>query len=203
LIDDNFTLKRKQPIRIKHKMGFHAELSNQFSSSNQELTKEEKAETLEILVESYKALSADTKNLISNLANASSLLWFCYKGMNINVNWTGFYILDSADDKKLVLAPFQGKVACQEIFFGKGVCGTAASSSETQLVPNVHEYANHIACDGETKSEIVVPIKHNGKVVGVIDLDCLDFSGFDEIDKLYLEQLAEAIASSCDWEKYI
>lgn len=184
-------------------MGFHAELSNQFSTKNAELTKEEKADTLEMLVESYKALSADTKNLISNLANASSLLWFCYKGMNINVNWTGFYILDSADKQKLVLAPFQGKVACQEIFFGKGVCGTAASTGETQLVPNVHECDNHIACDGETKSEIVVPIKYKGEVVGVIDLDCLDFNGFDETDKLFLEQLAESISSTCDWEKYI
>lgn len=184
-------------------MGFHAELSNQFASSTEKLTKEEKIESLEMLVESYKALAADTKNLISNLANASSLLWFCYKGMNVNVNWTGFYILDSLDDKKLVLAPFQGKVACQEIFFGKGVCGTAAQSGETQLIPNVHECENHIACDGETKSEIVVPIKYNDKVVGVIDLDCLDFDGFDETDKLYLESLAESIASTCDWEKYI
>lgn len=186
-------------------MGFHAELSNQFSSTKDtEITEEERRESLEMLVESYKALSADTGNMISNLANASSLLWHCYKGLNVNVNWTGFYILnkDSAE-KSLILGPFQGKVACQEIFFGKGVCGTAASEKKTQLVPDVNACANHIACDGETKSEIVVPILYENEVIGVIDLDCLDLNGFDDMDREFLELLAQEISVSCDWKKYL
>lgn len=100
---------------------------------------------------------------------------------------------------QLVLGPFQGKVACQTIAFGKGVCGTAASTKETQLVPNVDEFPGHIACDGETQSEIVVPVVVDGKVMGVLDIDCLAKNGFDEEDKKYLELLAQAIATSCKW----
>lgn len=194
-------------------MGFHAEISNQFTSNKdakEVVSFEERKDSLEMLVESYKALSADTRNLVSNLSNASSLLWYCYKGLNVNVNWTGFYILNKGSNsnkdpakKSLVLGPFQGKVACQEIFFGKGVCGTAASEKETQLVANVDDCKNHIACDGETKSEIVVPILYEGQVVGVIDLDCLDLSGFDQLDREFLELLAQCISESCDWKDYI
>ncbi|XBW37170.1 hypothetical protein QEN19_002751 [Hanseniaspora menglaensis] len=185
-------------------MGFHAELSNQFSSHSAEITIEDKRDSLEMLVESYKALSADTNNMISNLSNASSLLWHCYHGLNVNVNWTGFYILDKGLSKKsLILGPFQGKVACQEIFFGKGVCGSAASEKKTQLVADVNKCENHIACDGETKSEIVVPILFENEVVGVIDLDCLDLNGFDEVDQEFLELLAAEISKSCNWNKYL
>ncbi|KAL6929030.1 hypothetical protein ACO0SA_002366 [Hanseniaspora valbyensis] len=194
-------------------MGFHAELSNQFNTNKDPSTsfsKEDREDSLEMLIESYKALAADTTNLISNLSNASSLLWHCYKGLNVNVNWTGFYILnkDSTENvdskpKSLILGPFQGKVACQEIFFGKGVCGTAASEKKTQLVTDVNQCVNHIACDGETKSEIVVPILYENEVVGVIDLDCLDLQGFDELDQAFLEQLAKEISSTCDWKKYL
>lgn len=96
-----------------------------------------------------------------------------------------------------------GRVACQTIPFGKGVCGTAAAKAETQLVPNVEEWPGHIACDGQTKSEIVVPIVlregQNKKVVGVIDIDCVDLEGFDDVDRKWLEKLAELLARSCDW----
>jgi len=101
-----------------------------------------------------------------------------------------------------------GQVACQTIPFGKGVCGDAAVKAETQIVPDVEARPGHIACDGATKSEIVVPIveasrmsgeEKSSRVVGVIDVDCADLEGFDEVDKKWLEKLAALLARSCDW----
>lgn len=98
------------------------------------------------------------------------------------------------------MGPFQGKVACQTIKIGKGVCGTAANGKLTQVVPNVEEFPGHIACDGETQSEIVVPIvDQDGVLRGVIDIDCLERDAFDEIDKEILEQLAKLIANGNEW----
>ncbi|AMD20879.1 HDR137Cp [Eremothecium sinecaudum] len=167
----------------------HADYSN--------ATFESKEEALVHLIDSYKALANEQDNFICNLANASSLLWYTYKELKVNVNWTGFYFTDPKRKDHLILGPFQGKVACQLIKFGKGVCGTAASTKKSIVVQNVNEYPGHIACDGETKSEIVVPIIVNGATVAVIDLDCLDYNAFDDIDRKYLGQLANAIASSC------
>ncbi|KAH7589540.1 Uncharacterized protein family UPF0067 signature [Nakaseomyces glabratus] len=159
----------------------------------------DRSEALQLLIDSYEALAMDQRNWVCNLANAASLLWHAYKSLNVNVNWTGFYIRDG-EKEQLLLGPFQGKVACQTIDFGRGVCGIAASSQETQLVPDVDKFPGHIACDGETKSEIVVPIvSQSGKTLGVIDLDCLDFEGFTDVDKEYLEKLALAITKSCDF----
>ena len=90
-------------------------------------------------------------------------------------------------------------MACQTISFGKGVCGTAAQKVETQLVPDVEKFPGHIACDGESNSEIVVPILSGGKVVAIIDVDCAVEGGFDEIDKEGLEKLAVLLGASCDW----
>ncbi|GAB0133274.1 hypothetical protein EsDP_00001686 [Epichloe bromicola] len=116
----------------------------------------------------------------------------------------GFYVLDPSSTKaQLILGPFQGKVACQTIQFGKGVCGAAAASQETQLVANVDKFPGHIACDGDSKSEIVVPIlaEKDGekKVVAIIDVDCAVENGFDELDRKYLEELASLLGKSCDW----
>ena len=118
---------------------------------------------------------------ISNLANASALLWQELP----NINWAGFYL---AEDKLLYLGPFQGKTACIEIPFGKGVCGTAAALDETQLVPDVHAFPGHIACDSASNSEIVVPIHKNGAVWGVLDIDSPEFGRFTEFDRSGLEQ---------------
>lgn len=158
-----------------------------------------KSETLQTVIDAYVVLSAESRNWVANLANASSLIWHAYHQLEIPVNWAGFYVLNQAEVDQLILGPFQGKVACQTIQFGKGVCGTAATSQKTQLVSDVHAFPGHIACDGETKSEIVVPIVKNGKTVGVLDIDCLITEGFDECDVKMLEQLAENIASSNDW----
>lgn len=125
----------------------------------------------------------------------------------------GFYVLDPSSPPShpsLILGPFQGKVACQTIAFGRGVCGTAAASRETQLVPDVDAFPGHIACDGASRSEIVVPITVDvlspeesvhveKKVVGIIDIDCAEVNGFDEMDRRYLEELAGLLGRACDW----
>jgi L-methionine (R)-S-oxide reductase len=113
----------------------------------------------------------------------------------------GFYVLDPSvkDKEQLILGPFQGKVACQTIPFGRGVCGAAAATKTTQLIEDVEKFPGHIACDSESKSEIVVPIVSGGKVVAIIDVDCAVLNGFDETDKKHLEQLAELLSKGCDW----
>lgn len=159
-----------------------------------------KAETLQNVVDSYEALSESCTNWVANLANASSLLWHAYHLLGVPVNWAGFYVLDPDVLDQLILGPFQGKVACQTILFGKGVCGMAASLRETQLVPDVNKYPGHIACDGETNSEIVVPIVVDGGVVGVLDIDCLKKDGFNEEDVRYLLELTSKISSTNNWK---
>lgn len=158
-----------------------------------------KEETLQSVAESYIAL-ADTTFWVPNLANASSLIWHAYHSLNIPVNWAGFYLFQNKEEKDiLLLGPFQGKVACQTIQRGKGVCGMAAATGKTQLVPDVEKFPGHIACDGETRSEIVVPIKLDDQVIGVLDIDCLDLNGFDETDRKYLESLVSHIAQTNEW----
>lgn len=110
----------------------------------------------------------------------------------------------SSSKPQLILGPFQGKVACQTIPFGRGVCGAVAQTQTTQLVKNVEEFPGHIACDGDSQSEIVVPILSGPdggekKVVAIIDIDCAVLNGFDEVDKKNLEQLADLLSRSCDW----
>lgn len=116
---------------------------------------------------------------------------------------TGFYVLDpksSPAKPQLILGPFQGKVACQTIAFGRGVCGAAASRLETQLVADVDAFPGHIACDGDSRSEIVVPIlAEGGRLVAIIDVDCAVVDGFDHVDREYLERLAALLGSGCDW----
>lgn len=171
---------------------YHADYTTHSSNSG-------KDEILQSVLDSYEALSYDTRNWVANLANCSSLLWHAYHSMNVDINWSGFYVLNAPKTDELILGPFQGKVACQLIKFGKGVCGNAASSAKTQLVPNVNKYPGHIACDEETQSEIVIPIVFKDQVVGVLDIDCLTSDGFDETDVKYLEQLANLICMTCDW----
>ncbi|QIW96518.1 hypothetical protein AMS68_002036 [Peltaster fructicola] len=115
-----------------------------------------------------ESVHVDPSNANSNLANAASLLWHALHALpepSNRVNWAGFYVLDPSKIDQLILGPFQGKVACQTIAFGRGVCGAAASTATTQLVPDVEEFPGHIACDGDSQSEIVVPILKAGKVM--------------------------------------
>lgn len=162
-----------------------------------------KKEVLERIVESYEALAVDQTNWVSNLANAASLIWHGYHSLESpsnTVNWAGFYVTDPNNTSQLTLGPFQGSVACQTIRVGTGVCGTAADKKHTQLVADVEKFPGHIACDGITKSEIVVPIVSKlGVVRGVIDLDNTQLSGFDQEDQKYLQILAEKIEATCQW----
>ena len=126
----------------------------------------------------------------ANLANASALLYNALE----NINWAGFYLIE---DKKLILGPFQGKPACIEIPMGKGVCGTAAACGQTVLVPDVHKFDGHIACDGASNSEIVIPLANTkGEVVGVLDIDSPLFDRFSEEDKLGLEKFAQILSKN-------
>ena len=138
------------------------------------------------LSENLKAISENVKYNISILSNASSLIW---EYMD-RLNWCGFYLLE---DGKLILGPFQGKVACTEIQLGKGVCGTAAVKDETILVEDVHSFDGHIACDSASNSEIVVPIHKNGALYGVLDIDSPVLARFTAEDQNGLELAVKAL----------
>ena len=124
---------------------------------------------------------------IANLANASALI---YESLE-DLNWAGFYLLEG---DTLVLGPFQGKPACIEIPLGRGVCGTAAQTGQTQLVPDVHLFPGHIACDSASNSEIVVPLRVDGKVVGVLDLDSPWPGRFTVEDQAGLEAVGSIVS---------
>ena len=135
------------------------------------------------------ALTQDVPYPISNLSNAAALLWQELP----EINWAGFYLTEG---NVLYLGPFQGKPACIEIPFGKGVCGTAAANNGTQLVPDVHKFPGHIACDSASNSEIVVPIRKDGAVWGVLDIDSPHLSRFTEFDQQGLEQFVAILESA-------
>jgi len=108
--------------------------------------------------------------------------------------------LDPSTPSQLILGPFQGKVACQTIAFGRGVCGTAAQDARTVIVSDVEEFPGHVACDGDRRSEIVVPVKDaSGSVAAIIDVDCALVEGFDDVDGRWLEQIADFLGKGCDW----
>ena len=138
------------------------------------------------LLRQIRSLTDGYDNAVGNLANVSSLLYHALP----DVSWVGFYLLRNG---VLELSPFQGKIACMSIPVGKGVCGCAVRQNETLLVPNVHLFPGHIACDSESNSEIVVVLRKDGVPVGVLDIDSTSLSRFDETDKAGLELLAEEI----------
>ena len=129
------------------------------------------------------ALTEGVAHPIANLANASALLWQALP----ELNWAGFYLLEG---DRLVLGPFQGKTACIEIPLGRGVCGVAAAEDRTLVVEDVHCFRGHIACDSASNSEIVVPLRRNGRVMGVLDLDSPVKNRFTETDRVGLEAFA-------------
>ena len=146
------------------------------------MTKQEKYQTL---LPQIEALVAGETDMIANMANIAAVLHEAF-----GFWWTGFYRVEG---QQLVLGPFQCPIACTRIPFGRGVCGTAWQRAETVIVPNVHEFAGHIACSSASNSEIVVPILHDGRVVAVLDIDSTDFNTFDAIDQHYLEQIASML----------
>ena len=138
------------------------------------------------LLAACDAITAGESDAIANMANVASLLWQYLP----DLNWAGFY--RNVGDE-LVLGPFQGKAACIRIPFGKGVCGAAAATRETQLVADVHAFPGHIACDAASRAELVVPIVSGDRVVAVIDLDSPEPSRFDEEDAAGIEQIARLL----------
>ncbi len=147
----------------------------------------------------YNLISKQLENLIETepfyvpaLSNAAAILWEELE----DINWAGFY---TVRDEKLVLGPFQGKVACIHIAPGKGVCGTAWEKDETLVVPDVHEFKGHIACDSASRSEIVIPIHSDGKVVAVLDIDSPNVDRFSAEDRSGPEAFAKVIEKNVLW----
>lgn len=142
----------------------------------------EKTALYRLLNQQAQALIEQESDLIANMANISALLF----NQLPDLNWAGFYIMREGT---LVLGPFQGQVACVRITVGKGVCGTAVATGEVQLVKDVHQFEGHIACDAASNSEIVLPVRHNGQIIAVLDIDSPSLARFDEEDQAGLVQL--------------
>lgn len=143
-----------------------------------------KAENYMALIPQIKALVGGENNRVANMANIVSAL-----KMAFDFFWVGFYLVE---EEQLVLGPFQGPIACTRIQIGKGVCGSAWERAECLIVPDVDAFPGHIACSSLSKSEIVVPLIKENKVIGVLDVDSDQLNDFDETDKIYLTEL-------CDW----
>ena len=150
-----------------------------------------KATDYNSLCASLESLICDVPHTVANLANASALL---YDSLD-EINWAGFYLYDG---EKLILNAFQGKPACIEIPIGKGVCGNAAKTLETLLVPNVHEFPGHIACDCASNSEIVVPLKVNNELFGVLDIDSPLLNRFSYVDRQGIERFAKILCTNIE-----
>ncbi|MFY7999148.1 MAG: GAF domain-containing protein [Candidatus Kapaibacteriota bacterium] len=143
------------------------------------------------LLQQSSGLLHDERDMIANMANIASLLFHSMP----DINWSGFYLWKNGE---LVLGPFHGKPACVRIALGRGVCGTAAATRQTQVVEDVHAFPGHIACDAASRSEIVVPLIHNGQLLGVLDIDSPIVNRFDADDQQALESLAALLLSASD-----
>ena len=139
-----------------------------------------------IIIKQMEALAEEEQGLIPVMANASALLFHSME----DINWAGFYIVKS---DALILGPFQGKVACVRIDKGRGVCGTAWALDQVQVVPDVHAFPGHIACDSASRSEIVLPIHYDGKVIAVLDIDSPILERFSQDDRDGLEDFVRAL----------
>lgn len=144
--------------------------------------KEQQYQTLLPQIASLLAGETDT---VANMANVAAAL-----KQTFNFFWVGFY---AVKEDMLVLAPFQGPIACTRIRYGKGVCGTAWKEAQTQIVPDVDQFPGHIACSSDSKSEIVVPVIRDGKVVAVLDIDSDELNSFDKTDAVYLEKICQLL----------
>src|SRR5436190_1478154 len=147
-----------------------------------------KRELYDQLAPQLSSLLAGERDLIANASNCAALIFHSLP----DLNWAGFYF---AKDGELVLGPFQGKPACVRIRLGQGVCGAGAAKCETVIVPNVHEFPGHIACDSDSNSEIVVPLMKGSRLIGVLDLDSPSKSRFDQEDARGLEGLVRILLS--------
>lgn len=145
-----------------------------------------KLKNYQLLLAQAQSLLKNEQDIVAKMSNTSALL---YSGLE-DVSYAGFYRYQNGE---LILGPFQGPIACMHIEIGKGVCGMAAATLKTQIVPNVHEFSGHIACDATTNSEIVVPLIKDKKLIAVLDLDSKKFNRFDAIDAEYLAKIVDCI----------
>ena len=168
------------------------------SETHLEFYPENKKELYALLAEQLTALTDGEPHAIPNLANCAALLFYALK----DINWAGFYLTqthETTGNEYLLLGPFQGKTACIRIPSGRGVCGTALATGEVQLVEDVHAFPGHIACDSASNSEIVLPIRKNGKIVGVLDIDSPYVARFDEEDREGLQKLVKILEEACEF----
>ena len=142
----------------------------------------------ELLPQIYSVIDSET-NPIANMANIVAAL----KQTFSHFSWVGFYMYEKKSNE-LVLGPFQGKIACTRIAVGKGVCGTSFQQKEIIIVPDVNQFPGHIYCDGDSKSEIVIPLVHGNDILGVLDVDSHEYDSFDETDKKYLKDMIDKIS---------
>jgi len=162
--------------------------------NNEKILADNKENFYKMLIYRIESYLSSEKDVLANLCNTAALL---YQNLE-DINWAGFYIMKNGE---LVLGPFGGKAACTRIKIGKGVCGSAARDKKTYIVPNVHEFEGHIACDSASNSEIVVPIIKDEVLYGVLDVDSPIFNRFDEVDKYYLEKLVEKLNKYINWNE--
>lgn len=160
------------------------------------MKKKQKERKLERLNTQLKALIKDESDWLANLANAAALLFNNLE----DINWAGFYLLKEGE---LVLGPFQGLPACVRIQIGNGVCGSAVQDQKTYVVPDVHEFPNHIACDEASKSEIVVPMYVNDKIIGVLDVDSPIKRRFNDLEKEYFEEFVQILVRNSHLEHFL
>ncbi|MDD4503991.1 MAG: GAF domain-containing protein [Clostridiaceae bacterium] len=161
---------------------------------NSRINSEDRDKFYKIMLVRLEGLLSSESDWLANLSNAAALLY-----MNLpDINWAGFYFMKKGE---LVLGPFQGKTACTRIKSGKGVCGTAVVEMKVQLVPDVHLFPGHIACDCASNSEVVVPIIKDGILYGVLDIDSPTKYRFDELDAKYLQFFADKLNKYIDWSQ--
>ena len=153
----------------------------------------EKSRQYELMHKQLSVLLSGETDPMPNLSNTAALIFNALP----QVSWAGFYLI--RDNNTLLLGPFQGKPACIRIPLGKGVCGTAAQTRQPQVVPDVHLFPGHIACDSASESEIVLPMLHDGRVIGVLDLDSTVKNRFDLEDCDGLQTLVDLLIASCEW----
>ncbi|MBI2618688.1 MAG: GAF domain-containing protein [Ignavibacteriales bacterium] len=151
------------------------------------VTKSGKRDVYEEILPQIESLIRDETDLVANLANTASVLRMAFPD---RISWVGFYL---ARANELVLGPFQGKPACVRVQLGRGVCGTAALSRKTVIVPNVDEFPGHIVCDPDSRSEIVIPMLRGENLLAVLDVDSSSLGSFDETDKEYLEKIGKLL----------
>lgn len=150
-------------------------------AENLEIAQGGKEQKYELLYQQVKALVSGESDNVANMANVAAMIHHTF-----NFWWTGFYRVVG---DKLILGPFQGPLACSRIAFGRGVCGTAWQEEQTIVVADVEQFPGHIACSSLSRSEIVVPVWHDGKVVAVLDIDSKELATFDQVDKFWLEKI--------------